>query len=369
MLIAKDEFIGLENVAHLCAGGETPMLKSHRDAVERFFQDKVLGEVGRLRFEETAQRARQQVAQLFGVASDEIAFLSSTSDGVNLLAHALEWQPGDNVVICDVEFPSDVLPWTRLERAGVEIRVVRQCDWYVALDDIEAAIDARTRVVAVSHVSYFTGQRLDLAALSARVHAKGALLLVDATHAAGAVPVAAALADVVVCSCYKWLLGVHGVGIFYWNRARLPDLQPPFLGWHSAAAGPEKAAPTQFTLRADAARFEPGNPSFMNIYVLENALSRILEIGIPTIEEHVLELSSQVWQGVHDAGYGLMTPAAANERAGNICFQAPDIAGLTQALAQRGVLVWGGDGRIRVSTHLYNTEEDVAAFTGALAAL
>ncbi len=229
-LISPTEFIGLEDLVHLGVGGESPMLKSHRDAVEQFFSDKALGETGREREDDTARRCREKAARLLNVTSGDIAFLSTSSEGINVLVYGLSWQAGDNVVICDVEFPSEILPWTRLQQQGVEIRIVRHKNWYVDPEDFRQAMDRRTRLVVVSEVSYFTGQRFPIQRLSEIVRATDALLCVDATHAAGAVTVNAEYADVLVASCYKWMLATHGVALFYWNRNRLPDLQVPFLG-------------------------------------------------------------------------------------------------------------------------------------------
>ena len=369
MLIPKTEFIGLEEITHLCTGGESPTLKSHRAAVERFFLDKAMGEGSRERMEETVKRCKQKVGDLLGVSPDNIAFISTSSEGINLLAYGLKWRSGDNVVVCDVEFPSDVLPWTRLKEKGVEIRIVSNQNWFVSLSDIQQAVDGRTRVVAVSDVSYFTGQRLPLRELSEMVHSHNALLCLDATHAAGVAPVQASYADILVASCYKWLLGTHGVAIFYWNRERVPDLEPPFLGWHSGESIPDWHAPTEFALRSGADRFEAGNVGFISIYILDNALEHILRIGIPTIERHVLHLSGLVWEGLHGLGFDLMTPRDADKRAGNICFMTPHISEIMAWLNERKILVWGayaGVGRVRVSTHLYNSARDVGRLLTAL---
>jgi selenocysteine lyase/cysteine desulfurase len=224
-------------------------------------------------------------------------------------------------------------------------------------------------VVNFSQVSYFTGQRLPLGQLSELVRDSQALLVVDATHAAGVVPVEAGYADVLVSSCYKWLLGAHGVGIFYWNRERLPDLEPPFLGWHTGVTIPDWQEPTRYRLRPDANRFVPGNPNFIGLYILENALDQLLRLGITAIEQHALHLSGRVWEGLQQGGWEVMTPREPAQRAGNVCFMAPNIEAITGGLAERGVLVWGsygGVGRVRVSTHLYNDEADVARFLSAL---
>lgn len=367
-LISPSEFIGLENIVHLGVGGESPMLQSHMDAVKRFFLDKAGGESGREREDETVSRCREKAANLLKVNAEEIAFPSSSSEGINILVYGLPWREGDNVVVCDVEFPSEILPWTRLQK-GVEIRIVRNRNWYIDLEAIDAAIDSRTRLVVVSEVSYFTGQRLKIKVLSSIVRKKGSLLCVDATHSAGVVPIEAGYADILVASCYKWLLSVHGTAIFYWNRDRLPDLEVPFLGWHSGVSIPDWQTPTQFTLRKEADRFEPGNVSFISLYILDNALDRILKIGVPAIEEHVLNLSGRVWKGLNQLGLELMTPEDRSERAGNICFMTPRLREVTDGLARKGIVVWGGYagvGRVRISTHLYNTEEDVERLITAI---
>ncbi|MEM7031148.1 MAG: aminotransferase class V-fold PLP-dependent enzyme [Chloroflexota bacterium] len=369
MLIPKSEFVGLENIVHLCTGGESPSLKTHQDRMAQFFADKVLGEGARARLEDTLDRCKGKMGRLLNVSGSEITFLSSSTEGINLVAHALDWQAGDNVVVCDVEFPSDILPWTWFEKQGVELRIVRHRGWKIHLDDIAAQIDSRTRVVAASYVSYFTGQRLPLADLSALVRSSQALLLLDATHAAGAVPVQANLADILVCSCYKWLLGVHGAAVFYWNRERVPDLKPPFLGWNSGTSLGGWEDPTGLTLRPDADRFLPGNPSFISLYVLENALDYLLKLNPQTLESYILELSGMVWEGLQEDGWQVMTPKLPAERAGNICFMSNQIGAVTQALEDQNVLIWGGYGgvgRVRVSTHLYNEADDVAQLLVAL---
>ena len=143
----------------------------------------------------------------------------------------------------------------------------------------------------------------------------------------------------------------------------------PFLGWHSGVSIPDWREPTKFTLRPDAARFEPANHSFISVYMLENALDQILRIGTSAIEEYVLQLSGRVWEGLKELGMELMTPQEPAERAGNICFMTPHIDAVVESLAENGIQVWGGYagvGRVRVSTHLYNTAEDVDRLLTAL---
>jgi cysteine desulfurase / selenocysteine lyase len=167
-LVDKADFLTLPEVAHLCAGGETPILRSHGEAVARFFDLKSRGMAGREQgVMGLLATCRQRAGNLLGVPADDIAFLSSASEGINQLASWLDWQPGDNVVVEDIEFPSGIYPWVRLRERGVEVRVVRQSGDTPTLERIAASMDDRTRILATSQVSYLTGRRYDLADLAA----------------------------------------------------------------------------------------------------------------------------------------------------------------------------------------------------------
>jgi len=377
MLLDKKLFEGLDDVVHLSAGGETPMLHSHRDAFEQFMRDKAQGERARQLIHETLLKTREQCGELLNVNASDISFLSSTSEGINIVAYGLDWQPGDNVVIADVEFGSGVYPWTLLQSKGVEVKIVRHTDWQISIDDIEAQIDANTRVVLMSHVSMFTGQRIPLQALADAVHKRGALLVLDATHAAGVVNVDASCAAVVISSCYKWLLGTHGTAVFYWNRQRLPELKAPFLGWASAATAGGWKDPLTLSQHNDGMRFMPANPNYLGIYILNNALKNLLPIGIDAIERHALKLTKRLRDGISKLdldrlGISIMTAAEEQYRAGNICIMSDSVDKLSAELKRRGVLVWGtygSDSRLRISAHVYNDESDIDACLDALGSL
>jgi len=368
-LIKKNQFIGLESVAHLAAGGETPMLKSHMNAVQQFMADKGCGELARELEAAKLEQARRKCARLFSADAEEITFLSNATEGINNVVFGLDWKQGDNIIVVDVEFPSGLLPWTQLRQRGVEIRIVRHKNWFIDLDEIEAHIDEKTRVVEISHVSMFTGQRIDLTKLSKIVRASNALLLLDATHAAGVVPVNAKLADIMVSSCYKWLMGVHGTAVFYVNRERLPDFQPPFLGWNNPQKHGGWKDPLQFHIKDTAHRFQPGNASFISLYILDNALDHLLELGINRIASHALSLSGEIMTAVDELGFELMTPREDLQRAGNVCFMAENLVNIKQSLEDNQVLIWGayaGFGRLRISSHLYNDSNDVERCISAL---
>jgi len=365
-LLSPEEFVGISGVAHLCTGGEAPILQSHLTALARFAADKGDGMVGRERMFDVYRSAKQHLSDLVNRPASDIALLGSASEGVNVVAHSLDWRAGDNVVFADVEYPSMIYPWTRFADHGLNLRVVPTRNYLLDLTDLRAAVDERTRLVAVSQVSYLTGQRVNLPAVADIAWQVGARLLVDATHALGAVEVDANYCDFLVSSCYKWLLAAHGAGVFVWNRSRVPQLEPASLGWHSVAQRGGLENPAEISLRPDADRLEVGNPAFPTVYLLDNALDRLAAYSTRQIAEHDLALGGEVCTGLLSRGLAVMTPAEPAGRAGNVCFECPDAASLVAALAERRVQVWGSEGRIRVSTHLYNSSEDVARFFEAL---
>lgn len=370
-LAPKTDFVGLEQVTHLATGGEAPFLGSHLGVLQRFAVDKSAGMAGRERILATADDTRRDLAGLLSCAPEDIGFANNVAQGVNMVVGSLVLEPGDNVVLERWEFPSVSFPWLRLQQRGVEVRLLdpEPGGWQAPTERLRQAIDTRTRVVAVSQVSYLSGERHDLAAMSALAHDAGALLLVDATHALGAVPVSAPHADFLFAACYKWILGTHGVAVAYWNRQRLPDWRPRDVGWHSVPHQPVPLPGQALSQFADGRVFELGNPAFIAIAVLRNAVAYVNRFGIEAIAAHVTSLSGHLRRGLVELGVDSMTPDAAVQRAGNIAFAVHDEAVWRHELEARGVLAWIGDGRVRLSTHLFNDQFDVEQALAAVAAI
>jgi selenocysteine lyase/cysteine desulfurase len=168
------------------------------------------------------------------------------------------------------------------------------------------------------------------------------------------------LCDVIVACCYKWVLAVHGVGVFYANSRRWPGLAAPWVGWHSTYREDDWRRRTDYRLREDGSRFEAGNPPFLPVYILDSALRVLDELDPRAVETHVLALGGTLRDRLVKLGLPVLTPEAPEERAGNIVFATDRCMEVERALRENGVLVWAGDGRIRLSVHAYNDEADVA---------
>jgi len=366
MLAAKSDFLSLDGVVHLASGGQSPVLTRHLDALDRYARTKGTGLAGQRVFEQTRTRVASKVAAFIGAEPDDIGFPSSVAHGVSLLADAIDWRPGDNVVLEGWEFPSLMNPWLAQQRHGVEVRQVAPAGWRAPLERFAAHVDARTRVVAVSHVSYLTGERHDLDAYAAVARRVGALFVVDASHALGSVRVHAPVADVLIGCCYKFMLGTHGAAIAYWNRARVPDWRPHLTGWHSVERRPAWEMPQESRPLATGMAFEPGNPAYDALMVLDGALEYLLDHGIEAIEAHTLALSGELRARLVASGLPVMTPEAANARAASIAIPSTQPERIRAVLEAKRVLVTGELGRVRASIGIHSDESDVEAAVRAL---
>src|ERR1700730_12064805 len=236
-----------------------------------------------------------------------------------------------------------------LRERGVEPRVLRTRAHYLSLDDLAARVDRRTRLILVSQVSYLTGQRLDVARCAEIAHGVGARLAVDATHAAGVVPVPGLVCDFVVSSCYKWLLATHGVGLFGYSARRVGELVPASVGWHSVGHRGGSDAPLAMPWRPDASALQAGNPSLLGLAVLDNALARLEVLAPEAVERHALGLGGRLIEGLRSRGFTVLTPEAAAGRVGGL--RVPRCR---------------GEARIPVPPHVHCDAEDVDRFFDAL---
>ena len=367
-LLHPSEFVGLDGITHLCTGGESPWLRAQEEVYAEFARCKSAGYAGRSEIYARGERCRERMGRLWGVPSARVALMPSAAEGMSWLARGLDWRPGDNIVTANLEFPSVVYAWRLLRRQGVEVRMVPHRDWIISEEDLLGAVDARTRVLAVSHVSFYTGQCLDLARLAEGLRGKGALLAVDATHASGVVQVPAGLTDLTVSSSYKWMLATHGVAPCYLSARAEARTEATCFGWHNLDIWPKQGAERapDADLKPMPQRLEPGNPAMAVVMFLDRALEALLKIGMERIENHARDLSEQVSAGLERLGRTVISPRFRTGRSGNTCFLAGDARGVQDRLTDRKVLCWGEYGRVRISTHLYNGTEDVERFLKVL---
>jgi cysteine desulfurase / selenocysteine lyase len=362
-LFDPDDFRLPTGVAHLCAGGETAALRAHDKALLRYVADKSSGLPGRTNQEREIEDARAGIGRLWGVDPADIGFVSNVAEGVSIVAESLDWRAGDSIVIDTNEYPSVVGPIAMLRHPTIQVRQARGTE----PGRLSAYVDGSTRIIAVSYVSYLTGERVDLTALRAVADAVGALLLVDFTQASGYLPIQASITDFAFSACYKWMLGITGAAVAYWNRARQPGWTPASAGWHSFAPG-SRGYDTMPALKPDAMRFTRGNPAHCSIYVLNEALSYLSQFDMRDVQRHVQILTVGLLNELAALQIPVMTPSDPERHGASVCIPSPRAQALVDALYTGGVYAWNGQGRVRISFHGYNTTADMERAVGMLRA-
>lgn len=364
----RAEFPSAERYVHMNHAGMAPISRRVADVL-RVFADEALVIAPPIyaRWQARTEEVRARFAHLVGAASDEIAFVRNTSEGISLFAAGLEWRDGDNVIALSDEYPANVYPWWGLRRRGVETRMVRRSGWRFSVDDVHPLVDGRTRVLAVSAVDWQSGFRANLGALGEFCRQREILFCVDAVQALGAlrIDVAAAGIDCLVAGGHKWLLAPEGCGGLFVSRRLAAQVWPVLLGWNSVTDA-ERYLPYHFELREDAGRFEPGTRSHLGILALGAALDLLAEVGPDRIEQRILYLTDELAEGLRSRGAEILSPWGRDERSGILTFRLGDAGPLSAALEAAGVVVRRRAGGIRLAPHFYNDRDDVARVLDAI---
>jgi cysteine desulfurase / selenocysteine lyase len=316
------------------------------------------------RWNRRLHEVREVAARFVGAHQDEIAMVRSTTEGINLVAEGLDWRTGDNVVTLADEFPSNQYPWLNQAWRGVETRRVPTDEGRVDLDRLAQACDGRTRVVSISWVGYVSGWRNDLAAAAEIAHRHGALFFLDAIQGLGAFPldVAGTPVDFFSADGHKWMLGPEGAGLFYIRREHLDRLRPIGVGWNSVAHARDFTR-IELAFRPGAERFEGGAPNSVGFIGLGASLEMLAGFGAREIGERILAVTDHACQELRRIGAVLYSYRDERERcSGIVTFEVPglDSRETRRVCLERKVALSFRSGRLRISAHAYNNEEDVA---------
>lgn len=354
---AHPEFPQDADLLYLNHAAVAPWPQRTRDAVQAFADANChVGARDYPQWLKVEQRLRGRLAWLIGgMDTDDIALLKNTSEGLSVIAQGLNWQPGDQIIISDQEFPSNRIPWQALANQGVEVLEV-SLNGEDPEQDIIDAFTTRTRLVSLSAVQYGTGLCMNMTRIGQACRARDILFCVDAIQILGALPFDAreACADFVVADGHKWMLGPEGLALFYCRRELQSRLTLRQHGWHMVAnAGDYNQQ--QWQVADNAKRFECGSPNMLGIHALEASLSLLQETGMTQIEAELQARVQYLIDGLVARGVTLLSATAPARRAGIVTFMLPDEspAETFQRLKKHGVVCAERGGGIRFSPHFY----------------
>jgi len=368
----RSEFAVTQEYAYLDHAAVGPLPSTVVEATKRTVQQKSEGGIHWESWEDTAEATRRAIADLIKARQEEIALVHSTSEGLAIVANGLSYEKGQNIVTCDLEFMSNLFPWQALtKRNGLELRVVRNRDGKLRMEDFADAIDAKTKIVALSYVQYSNGFRTNLRELSKIAHEHGAYVVTDAVQAVGQMPVNVADlgVDFLATSGYKWLLSPISTGFLYIRRNLFEEVWPSIVGYRSDEHHIEFGF-REFQPAITARRYEDGQINFPGFAGMKEAIGLLQSVGLENVWNRIVTLTDRLGDGLRNRmNVRLKSYVDEGSRSGimNVACQNPDSA-MKHLLDQRIIVSVRGGG-LRISPHFYNSENEIDRLLSEMAAL
>jgi cysteine desulfurase/selenocysteine lyase len=327
---------------------------------------------------EEYSKARSKIAKLINARREnEVVFTKNTTESINLIANGMEWRKGDKIVTTLMEHHSNLIPWQRLnQQRGIELEVIRPSrEGILNLSDFESAINDRTRLVALTHVSNVLGAVAPVEEVARLAHSCGSLLLVDGAQSVPhmTIDVKRIGCDFLAFSGHK-MLGPTGIGVLYMREELEDEIQPHSIG----GGGIKDVTQDQYKLAESPGRFESGTPPIAEAIGLGEAAEYLSRKGLESITAHEGELTNMIYKGLQALDrvevYGPTNP---DSRKGIVSFNIAQVNPHDVALAldiSGNVMVRSGyhcsmplvkdvlglrEGTVRASVYLYNTKQEV----------
>jgi len=379
----RSEFYDFEDATYLATAAQGALTRAAVKALEASLELKrrPYG-IEEPLYHDLPARVRGLLAQLTGAAPEEIGLTTGASTGLAGIAAALDWEPGDEILVARGEFPAQVCTWAPLASArGAVLRLISPRERFIRAEDFLEHLSPRTRLVSASLVRFDDASLLDAPALAAGLAGTRARLLLDVTQACGAMPLnlRALGADFAVCAAYKWLMGPYGTGFVWARREHTERMAPaPFYwmsassdkGFHELTFDPDADGHYAWRSPAGARRWDVAETaSFFHLSALAASLEFVLRAGPPTVLEHNRALLRTLVERLPADRCVLASPRDAAARGPYLCIAARSheaTAALYKRLREQKIFVSLRNQALRVAPYLYNTEEDIERLLRAI---
>jgi selenocysteine lyase/cysteine desulfurase len=365
--LRNHEFPVTRDKIFLAHAADCPLTRRVAVAVEDYLRRAMSDDQETVVSGDYFRQARSIAAQLLGAEPDEVAFVGPTSLALSLVASGLSLRKGDNIVIYQDDYPSNVYPWMALADKGVQIRFLNVRNYgCIPRIDVEGQVDEQTKLVALASCHFVTGYRIDLQGIGKMLHDRSIAFCVDGIQTIGAFPTSVEHVDFMAADAHKWLLGPCAAGIMYVRKTWQDRLQPTVYGWHNVRC-PNYVAQEKIIHPPDARRYEAGSANLLGLVALKAAIELLLDIGIENISRELLRKRSFLVPQLQSKGYTVFGADSPSENASAIItFHRPgqDIVAIHEKLLAAKVITSlradrQGNRYIRLSPHFYNTDAEL----------
>src|SRR6056297_3814954 len=351
----------------------SPMPIATAEAIRTFLNSRQNGPVEDFEnWMDILQETRAFVARLIHAeSSEQITFMGNTSDGISAVAEGLNLEPGNEVLLNRMEFPSNVQPFRALERKGVSVRYIDPVDGMVTPEMVQSSITQNTKLVSISAVQYLNGFRADLEGIGTICKEKDIWFVVDGIQALGAsaINVQSACIDALATGGHKWLMSPMGTGFLYLSEKLSKSMTPSKTGRLSLQEPWELSNFEQEWLPVSQ-HLEIGTPNMIGIAGMNASLKTLNSIGPTRITENILHLTDYLTTKLsNQKNTQLISPKERKERVGIVTFTTTDIVdteAFVETLKKKNITISSREGKLRIAPHFYNTFEELDTVLNAI---
>lgn len=361
MIEYRKQFPLTDQMIYLDAASSVPLPVFVLEAATSFYKDlSENGEEERQVLEERTEEVCRLFANLINADSEEVAMIRNTTEGLNIAANGLPLEPGDNVVITDLEHLNNVYPWLNLhERKDIEVRILKSRDGRLFLDDLNSLVDDRTRALSLSFVT-LGGLKIDLKSFGEYCKAHNIYFIVDGIQGVGrtSLDVKESFIDIMSCGGHKGLMSGRGIGCLFIDKRILKDVKVTYAG--PPIEFRHDPVDTAFKQSAGAKKFNAGSANYAGICALHASLNFLTKVGIRSIEKYNLDLGKLLVEGLQKIdGVKILVPWKLEESSGIISFSTYDNIKVAKGLEKQKIKISLRGNAVRVSPHFYNTQEEM----------
>lgn len=372
--LRRHEFPVAADKVFLAHAGVCPLPRRVIEAMKRYIDAAGLDDQETVVAEGLFREARGFAAQLLGTQPDEVALVGPTSLGLSLIANGFPLRKGDNVIIYQDDYPSNVYPWMALAEKGVQVRLlnIRQYG-RIRRIDVEGQVDEQTRLVALASCHFVSGYRVDVEGIGKMLKAKSIAFCVDGIQTVGAFPTPVEHVDFLAADSHKWLLGPCSAGIMFVRKSWQDQVRPSIYGWRNVRC-PNYVAQEAMVHPPDGRRYEAGTANLVGLAGLHAAMQMLLELGVENIARELLRKRAWLVPALQQKGYEVLyADAPPGAASGIVTFHRPgsDLPALHEKLTTAKIVTSlradrKGNRYIRLSPHFYNTDAELQRMLGFL---